>query len=135
MDSTRKTLINIASVSQRVVNTLIGCTGRKSVDSFQLDRIVVGSKSLLEILNRTLLKDGHVNDQLVDWFHSEEPQSCLHTLNQMEEILNRKPEYGVRNLFFKASHSAHTQDKCKEAIRLFQSCQGYFHFFFTTDVW
>ncbi|KAF8557486.1 ankyrin [Imleria badia] len=135
MDSAQKTLIEIASVSQRVVHTLIGCAGRKTVESFRLDKLVIGSGAVLETFNMTLLlKRGHVDDRLVGWLESDEPQVCLRTLNQMEGILNSKLEYGVMN-FFKTSHSTHTRDKSNEAIRLFQMRQGYFHFLLTTDIW
>lgn len=135
MHSAQKTLIDIASVSRRVVNTLIGNAGRKTIESFRLDRIVVASGSILEILNKkSLLEDGRVDDRLADWLHSEEPRVCLDTLNQMERILNRKPEYGIKS-FFGTSSSAHAQDNSNEAIRLFQTRQGYFHFLLTADIW
>lgn len=136
MDSAPKTLIAIATVSQRVVSTLDRYIGHKTVKSLQLDKIVVGSRTVLEALNKTLLlKDDNSDDQLVDWLNSEAPQACLRTLNQMEEILNRKPEYlyGVKSLF-NASRSTNIQDKNNKAIRLFQTCEGYFHFLVTTDI-
>ena len=135
MDSAQKTLIDIASVSQRVVNTLTRDTGCKTVESCRLDRIVVGSRSILEILNKKLLLQDHrVDSRLVDWLQSKEPQACLDTLNKMEDVLMKKVEYSVKN-FFKGSQSAHAKGKNDEAIRLFQMNQGYFHFLLTTDVW
>ena len=136
MDTTHKTLIGIATVSQRLVNTLDRCIGHKTVESFRLDKIVVGSRIVLEALNKAaLLKDGNADQRLVDWLKSEEPQACLRTLNQMEEILgNKKFEYGVKS-FFKASFAANSQDKTNEAIRLFQMRKSYFHFLLATDIW
>lgn len=134
MDSVQKTLIDIASASQRVVNTLVEYAGRKTVDRFRLDKLVVGSGAVLETLNKALLlRDGHIDPRLLDWLNSEEPRACLHTLNQMEGILNRRLEYTVMNFF--TSHSAHARDKSNEAINLFQMRQGYFHFLLTTDIW
>ncbi|KAH0831165.1 ankyrin repeat-containing domain protein [Lanmaoa asiatica] len=135
MNSAQKTLIDIASVSQRVVDTLDVYVGRKTIESFRLHKIVVCYRTVLEALNKTLLlEDGNADDRLVDWLNSEEPQARLHTLNQMEVILKRKVEYGVKS-FFNASWSPHTQDKNGEAIRLFQMCKSYFHFLLTTDIW
>ena len=135
MGLAQKTLIDIASASQRVLSTLDRNVGRKTVESVRLDKIVVGSRTVLEALNKSLLlKDGNTDDRLVDWLASEEPQACLRTLNQMEEILNRKAEHGVKS-FFKASWSAHTQDKNNEAIRLFQMRKSYFHFLLMTGIW
>ena len=135
MGSAQKTLIDIASASQRVLYTLDQNVGRKTVESVRLDKIVVGSRTVLEALNKTLLlKDGNADDRLVDWLASEEPQACLRTLNQMEEILNRKGEYNVKS-FFNASRLTHTQDKNNEAIRLFQMRKSYFHFLLMTGIW
>lgn len=135
MDSAQKTLISFASVSQRLGNTLDRHVGRKTVESSRLDKIVVGSRTVLEALNKTfLLKDGNTDDRLADWLNRGEHQACLHTLNQMEEILNRKVEYGVKSLF-KASRSTQTQDKIGEAIRLLQMRRGYFHFLLTAGIW
>lgn len=135
MDSPHKTLIDIASVSQRVLNALTRYVGRKTVESFCLDRVIISSGSILEILNKKVPpEDSHVDDRLVDWLNSKEPQVCLDTLNQMEEILDKKVECGAKN-FFKALHSACAQDKSDEAIKLFRMRQGYFHFLLTTDIW
>ena len=135
MDSAQKILIDIASASQRVVATLVEYAGRKTVESFRLDKLVVSSGAVLETLNKTLLLEhGHVDDRLIDWLRSEEPRACLHTLNQMEGILKKEPEHGVMS-FFQASHTAHARDKSNEAIRLFRAHQGHFHFLLTTDIW
>lgn len=135
MDS-QKTLIDIASVSKRVVRTLVQYAGRKTVESFRLEKIVVGSGAVLETLNKTLLlNDGNIDDRLADWLGSNEPRACLRTLNQMERILNGKPTHGGRN-FLNPSSFTHTQDISNEALRLFQIHQGFFHFLLMpTDVW
>ena len=110
MDSAQKTLIGIASVSQSVVNTLNRRVGPKAVESFWLDKIVVGSRTVLEALNKIFLfKEGNADDRLVDWLNSEEPQACLHTLKQTEEILNRIPEHDVKG-FFKSSRPTHSRE-------------------------
>lgn len=135
MESAHKTLIVIASASQRIANTLDRNVGRKTTESAQLDKIFLGTRTVLEALNKTLLlKDGNADDQLADWLNSEEPQACLRTLNQIEEILNKKPEYGLRG-FFNASPSTHTQDKNDEAMRLFQMRKSYFHFLLMAGIW
>ena len=137
LDSAQKTLIDIASVSQRVVNTLVKYDGRKTVESFRLDRIVVGSGAVLVTLNKALLlKERMVDDRLADWLDSEEPQICLDTLNQMDVLLNANLNNGVKN-FFQTSRarSAPVKDKSSEAIRLFQKRKDCFHFLLATDIW
>lgn len=132
----QKTLIDIALVAQRVVGTLARHTSRKTVETFQLDKLVVGSGAVLETLTKTLLlNDSSVDDRLADWLRSDEPQACLHTLSQMERILNRKPARDGRD-FFKASSATLTQGISNEAVRLFQMNKSYFHFLLMpTDVW
>ena len=137
LDSAQKILIDIASVSQRVVNTLVKHDGRKTVESFRLDKIVVGSGAILVTLNKALLlKECMVDDRLADWLGSEEPQICLDTLNQMDVLLNANLNNGVKN-FFQTSRARSTpvKDKSSEAIRLFQKHKDYFHFLLTTDIW
>ena len=130
-----KTLIEIASASQRITHTLDRNVGRKTTESAQLDKILVGTRTVLEGLNKTLfLKDGNADNRLVDWLNSDSPHACLRTLNQMEEILSKKPEYGLRS-FFNASRSTHTQDKNDEAMRLFQMRKSYFHFLLMEGIW
>lgn len=136
MDSAQKTLTAIVSVSQRLGNTLDRHVGRKTVESSHLDKIAVGSRAVLEALNKTfLLKDGDADDRLVDWLNHKEPQACLQTLNKMEEILNKKVEYSVKSLFRAPRSTTQTQDKVGEAIRLFQMRRSYFHFLLTAGIW
>ena len=137
LDSAQKTLIDIASVSQRVVNTLVKYDGRKTVESFRLDKIVVGAGAVLVTLNKALLlKDRMIDDRLADWLDSEEPRICLDTLNQMDVLLNANLNNGIKS-FFQTSRARPTpvKDKSGEAIRLFQKRKDYFHFLLTTDIW
>lgn len=136
MDSAQKALIDIASVSQRVVNTLVRKSGRKTVESFRLDKIVIGSGAVLETLNKALfLRKGNIDDRLAGWLDSEEPQICLDTLNQMETLLNVKLDNGVKNKFFQVSRSESNKDNSNEAIRVFQKRKDCFHFLLTADIW
>lgn len=108
---------------------------RKTVESFQLDKIVVGSGAVLATLNKALLvKDRIIDDRLGDWLSSEEPQMCLGILKQMESLLHAKHDRGVRNIF-QAPRTASIKDKNDEAIRLFQKHKDCFHFLLTTEVW
>lgn len=135
MDSAQKTLIDIASVAQRVGNALDRHVGHKTAESLRLAKIVVGSRAVLEaLIQKFLLNDGNADDRLMDWLNGEEPEACLHTLNQMEEILHRKVAYGVK-ILFKASQSTQTPDKTGEAIRLFQMRRSYFHSLLTAGIW
>jgi hypothetical protein len=137
MDPAGKTLIDIASVSRRVFDTLVRYAGRKTVESFQLEKIVVASGAILETLNGALLLGSSaVDDRLVDWLSGEEPERCLDILNRMEALLGLKLDYsqGIQN-FFQSSRSVSTKDKSIEAIRLFWKHESYFHFLLSTEIW
>ncbi|KAF8557484.1 ankyrin [Imleria badia] len=138
MHSAGKTLVNIASVSRRVLNTLNSYTGHKTVESFQLEKIVVASGTILETLNGALFLQSSINvdDRLKDWLSGEEPKMCLDILNRMEALLNPKLDHGhgVKN-FFRSSRSVSTKDKSNEAIKLFWKQEGYFHFLLSTEIW
>lgn len=140
LDSAQKTLIDIALVSQQVVNSLLKHDGCKTVESFRLDKIVVSSGAALVTLNKALsLKECMVDDRLADWLDSEEPQICLSTLKQMDVLLKANPNNGGMNKLFRASRtrsvSGPVKDRSSEAIRLFQKREDCFHFLLTTDIW
>ena len=66
MDPAGKTLVDIASVSRRVFDTLIRYAGRKTVESFQLEKIVVASGAILETLNGALFLGNCT--VMIDWW-------------------------------------------------------------------
>lgn len=133
----QKILVDIALFSQRIVNTLLKHDNRKTVESFRMDKIVVASGTVLEMLTKTLLhKERTIDDRLADWLDSKEPQICLDTLIQMDTLLNANTNNGAK-VFFQTSRarSAPVQDKRSESMRLFQKRKDCFHFLLTTDVW
>ena len=139
MDQTGKILVDIASVSRRVFDTLIRNTGHKTVESFRLEKIVVAAGAILEALNEALfLGSGAVDDRLSDWLSGEEPKQCLDVLNRMEALLQvgSKLDHslGVKN-FFQSSRPASTKDSSNGAIRLFWEHEVYFHFLLSTEIW
>ena len=137
MEPAGKTLVGIASVSRRVFDTLVRYAGRKTVESFQLEKIVVASGAILETLNGALfLGNGTVDDRLVDWLSGEEPKRCLDILNRMEALLGPKLDHGQGAMnFFQSSRSVSTKDKSSEAIRLLWKHESYFHFLLSTEIW
>lgn len=139
MDAAGKTLVELASVSRRVFDALVRVAGRKTVESFQLEKIVVASGAILETLNGPLiLGTGTVDDRVRDWLSGEEPGRCLDTLNRMEALLSPKLKRGrgvyVRN-FFQSSRPVSTKDQSEEAIRLFWKHESYFHFLLSVEIW
>ena len=137
MDPAGKTLVDIASVSRRVFDTLVKYAGRKTVESFQLEKIVVASGAILETLNGTMfLGNGTIDDRLKDWLSGEEPRRCLEILNRMEALLRPKLDHGQGvKKFLQSSRSMSTKDKSNEAIRLFWKHESYFHFLLSTEIW
>ena len=137
MDSTTKTLVDIAIVSRRLSDTLVKYAGRKTVETFPLEKIVVASGAILETLNKALFPgSGTVDDRLLDWLDSEEHKTCLDILNRMDTLLGPKldPGHGVNRLF-PSSRFLHTKDRSHEALRHFWKHEGYFHFLLSTDIW
>ncbi|KAG8215975.1 hypothetical protein J3R82DRAFT_7958 [Butyriboletus roseoflavus] len=120
MDSAPKALVDIASVSRRVFDILVKHAGHKTVESFQLEKMVIASGTILETLNNALiLGSGIVDDRLLDWLNSEEPKMCLDNLNQLEALLSPKLD----------------PDRSNEALRYFWRHEGYFHFLLSTEIW
>ncbi|KAF8128860.1 ankyrin repeat-containing domain protein [Boletus edulis] len=138
MDPAGKTLVDIASVSRRVLDTLVRHAGHKTVESFQLEKIVVASGAILETLNGALFLVGRgtVDDRLLDWLSGEEPERCLEILNRMEALLGPKLEHrqGFKS-FFQSSRSMSAKDRSNEAIKHFLKHEGYFHFLLSTEIW
>ena len=137
MDPAGKTLVEIASVSQRLFNKLVKYAGGKTIECFQLEKIVVASGTILETLNGALfLQNGTIDDRLKDWLSGNEPKTCLDVLTRMDALLSPTvgQGHGVKN-FFRSSPSLLTNDKSIEAIRVFWKHEGYFHFLLTTEVW
>ena len=137
MDSARKTLVDIAFVSRRLSDTLVKYARHKTVETFQLEKIVVASGAILKTLNKALLPgSGTIDDRLLDWLNSEEPKTCLDILNRMEALLSPKPDFGYGvNRPFLSSRSLHTKDRSNEALRYFWKHEGYFHFLLSTEIW
>ncbi|KAF8452441.1 ankyrin repeat-containing domain protein [Boletus edulis BED1] len=138
MDPAGKTLVDIASVSRRVLDTLVRHAGHKTVESFQFEKIVVASGAILETLNGALFLVGRgtVDDRLLDWLSGEEPERCLEILNRMEALLGPKLEHrqGFKS-FFQSSRSMSAKDRSNEAIKHFLKHEGYFHFLLSTEIW
>ena len=139
MDRAGKILVDIASVSRRVFDTLIRNTGHKTIESFRLEKIVVAAGAILETLNEALFPgNGAVDDRLSDWLSGEEPEQCLGVLSRMEALLQLDPELdhslGIKN-FFQSSRPVYTKDRSNEAIRLFWEHEAYFHFLLSTEIW
>ena len=137
MDSASKTLVDIAIVARQLSDTLVKYAGHKTVETFQLEKIVVASGAILKTLNQDFLPgSGTVDDRLSDWLDSEEPKTCLDILNRMETLLGPKLNPGYRvNRLFQSSRSVHTKDRSHEALRHFWKHEGYFHFLLSTDIW
>ncbi|KAN0082931.1 hypothetical protein V8E55_008726 [Tylopilus felleus] len=94
--------------------------------------------SLAGSVGKTPLQDGPAVDERVkDWLQTSEPHICFDTLEQMEKLLQEDTfsrtvpatsRVGSRG-------SVTTKDKIDEAVSLLESCKGYFHFLFSTEIW
>ncbi|KAF8135797.1 hypothetical protein EV363DRAFT_1294575 [Boletus edulis] len=76
-----------------------------------------------------------VDVRIQDWISTDEPQECLDTLSRMERLLQRDAPSRMPSMSRTGRGSNVMQDKIKEASDLFNSCKGYFHFLFSTEIW
>jgi hypothetical protein len=145
MDRSRKIFRKIASASHRVIAVANDYADREDSNGvprwhFQLEedmrRISVACECLAGIFDRPPSEEGPVVDlRIQDWLNTEEPQECLHTLSRMESLFQQEISLWMPLVFRRGRGSTATQDKIKEAVDLFNSCKGYFHFLFSTDIW
>ncbi|KAF9223940.1 hypothetical protein BS17DRAFT_126483 [Gyrodon lividus] len=136
------TLIRIAQAAQKTLAAGLHyakhyTNAKRSCKQLQDDLKCVLHTANIAIgaLNRpsSLGNGPNIDDRLVQWFSSNEPQTCLDTLNGMEGLITG---YNSTQKFFKTLRFAVCEeDKIKEAIALFDKHRAYFHFLLTTDIW
>ncbi|KAI9568267.1 hypothetical protein HD554DRAFT_2101305 [Boletus coccyginus] len=132
-----ETLINIENVSKRLYTKLAReNTSLQGVSArTRLDKIVVASGSILE---KSLGNDTSLDPRLEDWLCSKEPDMCLLILNSMEKSITA--DLGGRTLWggfgsAVTGNSMYAEGKTKEAIKLFDDGQDFFHFLLAPEVW
>ena len=145
MERSRKNFRKIATASHRVVATANDYADREDSDGiprchFQLEedmrRISVACECLAGILDKPHSEDGPAVDvRIQDWFNTDEPQECLYILSRMERLLQLDTSLWMSRIFRRGRSPTSTRDKIKEAVDLFNSCKGCFHFLFSTEIW
>ena len=146
MERSRKIFRKIASASHRVVAVANDYADREDSNGiprchFQLEedmrRISVACDCLAAILDKSPSEQGPAVDvRIQDWFNTDEPQECLGTLGRMASLFHQDTSLSWAPLNFRRGRgSTAAQDKIKEAVDLFNSCKGCFHFLFSTDIW
>ncbi|KAF8558350.1 hypothetical protein OG21DRAFT_1236805 [Imleria badia] len=99
-------------------------------------RISVACECLAGILENPLPEEGPIVDvRIQDWLNTDEPQECLCTLSRMESLLQQDTSSWIPRFVRRGRGSTATQDKIKEAVDLFSSYKGCFHFLFSTKIW
>ena len=147
MDSARSVLQSIVLVTQRIRNATTRystTTGVRQVGQSQhslvrleleFQTIADASIAILRIFDDPLLRRQYMlDDRLMDWLSSPEPETCLHTLTQMEKLLNVNHEGQVFS-GFTPTRSRIQEDDINVAIGLFCAHKAHFHFLLTTDIW
>ena len=146
MERSRKIFRKIASASHRVVTVADDYADREDSNGiprchFQLEedmrRISVACECLAATLDKPPSEQGPTVDlRIQDWFNTDEPQECLHTLSRMESLFQQDTSLlTLPRIFRRGRGSTAAQDKIKEAVDLFNSCKGCFHFLFSTEIW
>jgi hypothetical protein len=145
MERSRKNFRKIATASHRVVAAANDYADREDSSGvprchFQLEedmrRISVACECIAGTLDKPPSEEGPTVDvRIQDWFNTDEPQECLRTLSRMESLLQQDTSLWMPRIFRRGRGSTATQDKVKEAVDLFNSCKGCFHFLFSTEIW
>ncbi|KAF8441584.1 hypothetical protein L210DRAFT_2081228 [Boletus edulis BED1] len=145
MERSRKIFRKIVSAARQVVTIANDYADRQDSNKvsryhFQLEddmqRISVTCECLTGVLDKPLSERGPLVDvRIQDWISTDEPQECLDTLSRMERLLQRDAPSRMPSMSRTGRGSNVMQDKIKEAIDLFNSCKGCFHFLFSTEIW
>ena len=145
MERSRQIFRKIAFASHQVVTVAHDYAVREDSNGvsrchFQLEedmrRISVACECLAGILDKPPPEEGPAVDvRMQDWLSTDGPQDCLHTLSRVESLLQPDASSWMPRIFRRGRGSAATQDKIKEAVDLFNSCKGCFHFLFSTEIW
>jgi len=145
MERSRKIFCRIASASHQVVTAANDYADREDSNGvsrrhFQLEedmrRISVACDCLAGILDKPPPEEGPAVDvRIQDWLDTDQPQECLHILSRMESLLQQDASSWMPRFFRRGRGSTATQGKIKEAVDLFNSCKGCFHFLFSTEIW
>ena len=144
MERSRKIFRKIASASHRVIAVANDYADRQDTNGvprchFQLEedmrRISVACECLASILGkpRPSEEDPAIDVRIQDWLDTDQPQECLHTLSRMEGLLQQETSLWTPWIFRRGSTA--TQNRIKEAVDLFNSSKGSFHFLFSTEIW
>lgn len=147
MERSRKIFLKIASTSHRVVTAANGYADRKDAigvqrSHFQLEeemrRISVACECIARILNKSSLSECPAVDvRLQDWLGTDEPGMCFDILTQMESLLEEDKNKSTEipsNWKGRGGITA-MEDKFEEAVNIFESRRGCFHFLFATEIW
>ncbi|KAF8838331.1 ankyrin [Paxillus ammoniavirescens] len=78
-------------------------------------------------------KDHDIDDSLVQWFSSNEPQTCLDTLSRMKGLITG-PNI-AENIINRTRFAVRDEDKIKDAIALFDKHRTHFRFLLNTEIW
>ncbi|KAF8133982.1 hypothetical protein EV363DRAFT_943346 [Boletus edulis] len=144
MERSRKTFHKIAAASQRVVAAANDYADREDYTGVprchhQLEedmrRISVACACVADILEPPPEQGPAIDVRIQDWLDTDEPEECLQILNGMESVLQQDSFLWMSRMFQRGRGSTATQYKIKEAVDLFNSSKGCFHFLFSTEIW
>ncbi|KAF8441582.1 ankyrin repeat-containing domain protein [Boletus edulis BED1] len=132
MERSRKIFRKIVSAARQVVTIANDYADRQDSNKvsryhFQLEDDMRRISVTCECLT--------VDVRIQDWISTDEPQECLDTLSRMERLLQRDAPSRMPSMSRTGRGSNVMQDKIKEAIDLFNSHKGCFHFLFSTEIW
>ncbi|KAG6372883.1 hypothetical protein JVT61DRAFT_7318 [Boletus reticuloceps] len=142
MERSRKTFRKIAAASQRVVAAANDYADREDYPGVprchhqleeDMQRISVACACVADILEPPPEQGPAIDVRIQDWLDTDEPQECLQTLSRMESVLQQDSFSWMPRMFQRGSTA--TQYKIKEAVDLFNSSKGCFHFLFSTEIW
>jgi len=144
MDSAKNVLHSIVLATQQVRNVTTQYStvrGARKVRQHSLIRlesefqtITNASQAILRVLEDPLLCHHYMlDDRLVDWLSSAEPETCMDALREMGKLLGVGRE--VQGFSGFTTRPACEEDSLHAAIVLFHAHNAHFHFLLTTDIW
>ena len=144
MESTLATLIKIAQISQELSVALTdasarGVTGLENARAqFWLDKIMVSSREILELLHQCTTDSTSPDPQLDAWISTNGPVICLLALNEMKRMIRPVEPAGKTRFGYILPgifNSTPSHENIHGAIKIFDNHRTHFDVLLMSGVW
>ena len=145
MESSLAALIKIAQVSQELGVTLSDANARGVSDGPEvararslLNRILIASREILEILNQCTIASTSPDEQLGGWISANGPVICLFALNEMKRIIKSPGHAGKMRFGYilpSIFNLSLPHEKIHEVLKIFDNHRQYFDVLLVSRTW